>query len=235
MKTLLFIFSVLIGVNTAFSQLPELLSSGWHIDYIVVDGVTYDGPFVNSQGIVHPNIIFETTFASAVIDPDSDSFGSMVDYNANDAEFTFVNPSMTLPGCMQHCFFAGHYFSLLTRGGTDPVHFNYDIVDNTGDLTLTLTDDAGDIAVYQDAPILGINELQNIAISIYPNPVLESLFIAAEGEEIETISVYTISGKRIISETLTTNQIDVSALKAGLYFIEMTTFEGKSILKFIKI
>jgi len=104
----------------------------------------------------------------------------------------------------------------------------------TGIMGLTLESIPGFILEYQNEPVLGTSAFNAPKFTIHPNPVSETLFITSEGQPIEYISVYTISGKRVLSKTLNTNQIDVSGLKAGLYFAEITTSEGKSVQKFIK-
>jgi hypothetical protein len=46
--------------------------------------------------------------------------------------------------------------------------------------------------------------------------------------------VYDISGKLMLSELQNTNQLDISYLSKGMYFIELTTEEGSMVRKFIK-
>ena len=87
--------------------------------------------------------------------------------------------------------------------------------------------------VFRNAELVVTENLKQ-SIKLFPNPVSQTLFITSEGSPVEHISIYAISGKRIISEAASTNQLDVSGLKAGLYFAEIATSEGKSIQKFIK-
>ena len=104
----------------------------------------------------------------------------------------------------------------------------------TGIMGLTLESLPGFTLVYQNEPILGVTEIDSNSFAVTPNPVSDILFITSEGALIQSISIYSISGKRIISEASYANQIDVSSLIAGLYFAEITTSEGKSVQKFIK-
>jgi len=73
------------------------------------------------------------------------------------------------------------------------------------------------------------NMTANNAISVYPNPAVESLYIDGVTENSEYV-IYDISGKAIDEGTLLINKVDVSSLKTGMYFIE--TESGKT--KFIK-
>ena len=104
----------------------------------------------------------------------------------------------------------------------------------TGIMGLTLESIPGFILEYQNVPVLGVSEIDPNSFTITPNPVSDTLFILSEGSLIENISIYSIAGKRMLSKSGFTNQLDVSGLKSGLYFAEIATSEGKSIQKFIK-
>jgi uncharacterized protein (TIGR02145 family) len=76
----------------------------------------------------------------------------------------------------------------------------------------------------------GINPNQ---IKIYPNPTTTTLNIV--GLTITAIAeVYDISGKQLLTKQLNTNQIDISSLAKGLYFIKLSTEVGSVVRKFVK-
>jgi len=80
------------------------------------------------------------------------------------------------------------------------------------------------------------SELDNV-FSIYPNPTQDNLNIVYEGEMEYDMSVYDIQGKLIINQksNANQNQIDVSALDKGIYFLKVKTQSGlQSVVKFIK-
>lgn len=54
--------------------------------------------------------------------------------------------------------------------------------------------------------------------TIYPNPVNNILFIKSQSTQIKDLKIFDIQGN-IMIETTSTNQIDVSKLKPGVYFI----------------
>ncbi|MCG2420564.1 T9SS type A sorting domain-containing protein, partial [Aequorivita sp. F47161] len=57
----------------------------------------------------------------------------------------------------------------------------------------------------------------------------------SETNNFDSVSIMDINGRIVIaSEKLISNKIDISALKAGMYFITATTSEGKTTKKFIK-
>jgi hypothetical protein len=71
------------------------------------------------------------------------------------------------------------------------------------------------------------------SLKIYPNPAINYLTI--EGLNNHTIAqVYDISGKLLLNKQLNTNQIDISPLAKGLYFIKLTSEEGSVVRKFVK-
>lgn len=76
------------------------------------------------------------------------------------------------------------------------------------------------------------NILENtLDISIYPNPAINSININAEG--LEQIDIFNCTGQLIhtIRTTLVNNEIDISELPAGMYFIQIN---NTTLRKFIK-
>jgi hypothetical protein len=82
--------------------------------------------------------------------------------------------------------------------------------------------------------ILGIGDYITIPpVVIYPNPATKTLNI--EGlSNMATAVVYDISGKLLLSKQLNENQLDISSLAKGLYFIKLSTMEGSVVRKFVK-
>lgn len=85
--------------------------------------------------------------------------------------------------------------------------------------------------------LLSVSEFDTDAFSIYPNPVSDVLTIQTKNT-LDTISIYDINGRQINSTKLNsnqlTNQINVSTLSQGLYFIEIKSNNSKQVQKFIK-
>jgi hypothetical protein len=81
----------------------------------------------------------------------------------------------------------------------------------------------------------GLNDNALTQLSVYPNPTSDMLYLANADElGIENISVYDISGKVVLSQNSTANQIDVSQLPQGIYLLKTTTGSSTTSLKFIK-
>ncbi|MFT4850164.1 MAG: heat shock protein HslJ [Sediminicola sp.] len=82
--------------------------------------------------------------------------------------------------------------------------------------------------------VLNVAKKDKLVIAVYPNPVADILFINPEGSTIDNINIYSLQGKLVLSENYALETIDVSDLSEGLYFIEISSSEGKSIQKFVK-
>ena len=73
-----------------------------------------------------------------------------------------------------------------------------------------------------DSLTVGIDEIAKAVISVYPNPAFDFIYInnitIIENHKIE---LFDISGRKIISKKLTSNQIDVSNIKEGFYIFRI--------------
>ena len=83
-------------------------------------------------------------------------------------------------------------------------------------------------------PLLSVTPFKKSKISVYPNPVLDQLFITSESLQAKSLAIYSISGQRILSEKNNANTVDVSELSKGVYFLEITSLDGTSVQKFVK-
>ncbi len=79
------------------------------------------------------------------------------------------------------------------------------------------------------------NTLQNSPIKLYPNPASQSVKILSEKEAIQSIVVYDLQGRELLSKNYSDNQklieLNISEFNNGLYIIEIN---GKYNQKFIK-
>ena len=72
---------------------------------------------------------------------------------------------------------------------------------------------------------LSLVKVENNLINIYPNPVSDVLFIdGLNNENFECLKIYSSNGQKIIETK--TMRYDMSVLKAGIYFLEITTIFG---------
>lgn len=82
---------------------------------------------------------------------------------------------------------------------------------------------------------LSTNNFSKNKLLIYPNPINETLhFSLLENEIVNEYEIYNLLGKKIISNKLIENQIDVSYLSKGVYLLKLQTNGGVLNSKFIK-
>ena len=81
--------------------------------------------------------------------------------------------------------------------------------------------------------IWGISQAMADKIKIYPNPANNVLNIEGFANS-STAEVHDVNGKLLLSAPLQNEQIDISPLAKGLYFIKFSTQEGSVVRKFIK-
>ena len=79
-----------------------------------------------------------------------------------------------------------------------------------------------------------ISEIENAGLKIYPNPVKNELRVESGELRINQVEIVDLSGKTIYKFHNPTNQINVSALSQGVYFVKIETDNGVVTRKFVK-
>ncbi|MCJ8292020.1 MAG: T9SS type A sorting domain-containing protein [Crocinitomicaceae bacterium] len=87
-----------------------------------------------------------------------------------------------------------------------------------------------DIRAVIEDPV-GINELVEIAVTVYPNPVSDVLMVQSEAN-IESLELVSLSGARLMSTT--DSEINVSSLTSGSYFVKIVTDQGTVVRSFVR-
>ncbi|MEJ6582521.1 MAG: T9SS type A sorting domain-containing protein [Crocinitomicaceae bacterium] len=93
-------------------------------------------------------------------------------------------------------------------------------------------DEASLGSVVIGAENVGINELDNVSIALFPNPSTNSVNITSS-ENIVGYEITTISGQIALSGD-NANNIDISSLEAGTYFVSVQLENSVEIKKLIK-
>tara|TARA_R110002051_G_scaffold275209_2_gene336175 strand:+ start:1080 stop:1832 length:753 start_codon:yes stop_codon:yes gene_type:complete len=86
--------------------------------------------------------------------------------------------------------------------------------------------------VWGTCPSLGIDDQYFTNLSIYPNPVGNSLFVSGNDNPI-SVSIYNSFGKEMFS-VMYTDKINVKALSSGVYIIRITDGVHQTNRKFVK-
>ncbi len=82
--------------------------------------------------------------------------------------------------------------------------------------------------------VASVNSQKN-NIQVYPNPFKNTVSVNGGNQQIGTVEIYSISGSLIKKQNITENgqEIELSELKSGIYFLKINTPENES--TFIKI
>lgn len=75
-------------------------------------------------------------------------------------------------------------------------------------------------------------ELTNV--SVYPNPVKDTLYIKGLDTELTKVEVYNLNGQKIITKDSNLTSLDLSTLNTGIYFTKLYTSNGSKTIKLIK-
>lgn len=76
--------------------------------------------------------------------------------------------------------------------------------------------------------------LEKITVKLFPNPTSNQLTIVSDELKISEINIADITGEMIKTIKGSTNNVNVSGLPSGIYFIQLITEEGVIAKKFIK-
>lgn len=104
-------------------------------------------------------------------------------------------------------------------------------------ITATAQDRRFTVVFEQDEEVLGTNDawLENIAV--YPNPTSGMLNIVSTSTQLEAIKINDVLGRQVSNESLDNvqgYQLDMSRLKASIYFVEIITPHGTIIKRIVK-
>ena len=86
--------------------------------------------------------------------------------------------------------------------------------------------------IWGTCPSFGLDDQNQLDISIYPNPVIDKLFIQGLSNPTK-ISVYNILGKLVLSKT-TSSEINVDNLQSGIYILKIVDNQKEIVRRFIK-
>ncbi|MGO3182535.1 MAG: T9SS type A sorting domain-containing protein [Aequorivita sp.] len=230
MKNFILLLFAMLIFSKVSSQNPELYRMWYLYSYSSDVGGTH---FVNEiEPPISPNLAIGSN-----LEFDGQAACSMYigdfTYDTDEDKLILNNFDATLSQCdfQSHNDFENDYFGYFTSGNSYSYEIEYGPISE--DYSLTLYSASGFELVYYEHP-LSVSENKKIAINIYPNPVSDELYIISEKGEIKSISIFSTSGIKVLEESKFHKSIDVSGLSKGIYFMEIISYEGRSIQKFIK-
>jgi hypothetical protein len=80
----------------------------------------------------------------------------------------------------------------------------------------------------------GINYENSEAMSLYPNPANEKLYLKNSNYNNATILIFDLQGKKVLDRKVDSESIDISNLNKGIYVIKLVWSENIIITKLIK-
>jgi hypothetical protein len=88
--------------------------------------------------------------------------------------------------------------------------------------------DASNRIIFTPGPSVGLKPVvkNNFAVNVYPNPATSNVSFSTDMNG-GVLSVYNITGQRVMAAVIENNTLNVSALNGGIYFITIEK-EGKS-------
>ena len=71
----------------------------------------------------------------------------------------------------------------------------------------------------------GVNDLSAADFTMYPSPANDFIFIKSTGIQPQQVTIYDVSGKRIL-DTAFSERIDIVSLASGMYYVEVKSETG---------
>jgi hypothetical protein len=186
-------------------------SNAWtHVAYVYHD--PYTSLYINGAKVATSeggDWVFPTNIQIAAGGDKSASLGSLLDPDASMVEFLEDNWD---PGARR--FFDGSVADLR--------FFNYDLEE----------DEVAAIMMESLTDITNVSNAVTGNVRVFPNPASHKLTIDAMGDNVE-IGIYNIAGSLMISREISgVEQIDISALEAGIYLIKVRNGNSIGVRKF---
>jgi hypothetical protein len=114
------------------------------------------------------------------------------------------------------------------------VNGTLDFCDNTGmDFDFNVGTVAGTVTFCQPGCFVGTEEFQLPNVLFFPNPT-DGLITFQSSELFSTFTVFSIEGSKVYSSNVVGNKLDLSSLKAGVYFIQLNGLTSSSLQRVLK-
>jgi endonuclease I/chitodextrinase len=187
--------------------------------YVIINGSSSLQKLIDEADFVQPN-------ASQT------NFGAPINFNGNDPVGLFkdgvlVDVIGTYNGGKG--MFAENK-TLRRKNGVTKPNTTFDIVNEWDSYP---QDTVNDIGIH--STVLGVQTFANSGFTLFPNPVISTLFITNTlGNEILSISIFNSIGKRVFITQQISKELDIPFLSKGIYFIKISTENGIFTTKFLK-
>ena len=241
MKTFtLILFCFLFNSFQSQAQTQELLDNTWYLEKVVIDEVEYLTP--SNDEINQVILDFDTDFINTYPAPSACfAFLGSIDFNNNNSSFSNSDASPSFPECNQeensnfYVYYIDEFYWL--ESGNETQIFEYNITEESSTLKkLSITNTNDDQAVYY-SQTLSTEDVDGFgSVQLYPNPA-QNEFSVESDLSLDIIKIYNQFGQLVEKFDVkdTQSSYDISTLSTGLYFIELSSVDGKkSVRKIIK-
>lgn len=192
--------------------------------------------------VVPDNIIFNGIFQN----PNYYNFGNCVFvdgnlvYNDNIQNFTVAFSSIPFQVCpneedlmdIEDFFQNEFFFDVFMVSWHEPFSYVFTTQNNT--IYLDITNSEGSVATFYDN-VLRQEAFLRQNVKIYPNPVVNDLFIESNQTNIQELLINDLSGRIVLKQDgLENNQLDVSKLRQRIYILKIKTSNGHINKKIVK-
>ncbi|AGC77314.1 putative secreted protein (Por secretion system target) [Nonlabens dokdonensis] len=250
--TYLIVFILFSGFIQA--QNPVLTASDWFLEDLYVNG---NSNLPSSINYITYNVELSFTdtgtnyqFETSVCPGAADIAGTFVYPNATTNTMTLQFVAQTLALCCdpnpngiqnpdQDCLdlagYSGMYMQFFATGISLDFHYDIATLGITNTTTLTITNPNGDYARYGSVP-LSIDEVTSeIDVLLAANPVRDRLILkGSDIDYITDITIYDLSGKKLLNTNLYDEFIDIKTLKSGMYLLQIKLYDKMKTIRFIK-
>ena len=187
--------------------------------YVIINGSSSLQKLIDEADFVQPN-------ASQT------NFGAPINFNGNDPVGLFKDGVLVdVIGTYNDGkgMFAENK-TLRRKNGVTKPNTTFDIVNEWDSYP---QDTVNDIGIH--STVLGVQTFANSGFTLFPNPVISTLFITNTlGNEILSISIFNSIGKRVFITQQISKELDIPFLSKGIYFIKISTENGIFTTKFLK-
>lgn len=235
-KTLLVLIILVISAN-CIAQDTRLFNNTWFLHNLIIDGNNNIPPVNNEIPFVAMDFYEVNPSIETAVCPESGGGGDVIfngTTNFNIPVFVYLTG-----GCygdpeneVFNALYIDEYWASNTSGD-----FSYTITEDGSSITLIITNQLGDTAIYGNE-LLSSENFNDNSFAIYPNPATTILNIENNDVIITNISIYDISGRLVYSDKSINSKvstINIQNLNEGIYFINIMDEQDSVLTKrFIK-
>ncbi len=233
------------GTSSPDLDLGEKTSGKWALEFYLLIPENKEGyfslhgqfPIVNGEWIVG-NFFFNQNLANPGVGIIDDSALGVVEYNFPHGEWFRVIINVDLTGGMTEGTWEYIVDGVVViPEGTPFTQSDGTVPTNLGAVSLFSISINSELYMddlrYINGEILNTQEVSTtVALTLYPNPAQDFIMLETEAA-IQTIIIYDLQGKIVMKKEVI-NNVGISELTRGLYFIEVQTDHGKAVRRFFK-